>query len=361
MPRRKPPKREQEKKIQGDLSDPKGSAHLVRLFLEAITLRDFSEGTVRNRRLHLNDFITWCTDRGLLRPTDITRPILQRYQRYLFHQLDNRGKPLTFGNQHARLVSIIMWFRWLAKNNYILYNPASELELPRLGRRLPKQILSHQEAESVINQTNVNDMIGIRDRSILETLYSTGMRRAELINLELYDVDADRGVVIIRQGKGKKDRVIPIGERALGWVKRYLADVRPQLVVDPTDTTIYLTQYGTKFSPTSLSLLVKDYVDRAKIGKKGSCHMFRHSMATSMLENGADLRFIQAMLGHANLNTTQIYTQVGIKKLQQIHEATHPARMERKQTDTVQNDRANDPKTIAENGDQDTGPQAKAS
>ena len=324
---------ETEKRIVGDVSDPQGSPAMVRDFLESLMLRDFSAGTIRNRRLHLNDFLTWCLDRGLLRPTDITRPILQRYQRHLFHQQDKRGKNLTFANQHARLVSIIMWFRWLAKNNHLLYNPASELDLPKLGRRLPRQILTPQEADTVINGTNVNDAIGLRDRAILETLYSTGMRRMELIALELYDVDADRGVVIIRQGKGKKDRVVPIGKRAIGWTRRYLADVRPQLVVDPTNTTLYLTRYGTRFSPTSLSLLVKDYVDRAEIGKTGSCHMFRHSMATSMLENGADLRFIQAMLGHEHLNTTQIYTQVAIKKLQQIHEATHPAKAERTKKD----------------------------
>ncbi len=327
--RHKKQQREEEKRIVGDTSDPQGTPALVKAFLETLALRDFSAGTIRNRRLHLNDFIIWSTDRGLLRPTDITRPILQRYQRYLFHSCDNRGKTLTFQNQHARLVSIIMWFRWLVKNNHVLYNPASELDLPKLGRRLPKQILSPQEADAVINETNTGDMLGIRDRAILETLYSTGMRRAELINLELYDVDADRGVVIIRFGKGKKDRVVPIGARAISWTRKYLTDSRPGLVVDPTDTTLYLTQYGTKFSPTSLSLLVKGYVDRAEIGKKGSCHLFRHSMATSMLENGADLRFIQAMLGHANINTTQIYTQVGIRKLQQIHEATHPAKSKR--------------------------------
>ena len=160
---------------------------------------------------------------------------------------------------------------------------------------------------------------------MLEMFYSTGMRRTELLRLRLYDVDREAGIVTIREGKGKKDRVIPIGERAVAWLDKYLDQARPQLVAEPDDGTLFLTVQGEPFGPNRLSGLVRDYVEAAGIGKHGACHLFRHTMATLMLEGGADIRFIQQMLGHARLDTTQIYTHVSIRMLKQIHSATHPA------------------------------------
>ncbi len=169
----------------------------------------------------------------------------------------------------------------------------------------------------------------------METLYSTGMRRLELANLKLYDLDTERVTVTIRQGKGKKDRVIPIGDRAAAWVEKYIREARPQLVVEPDDHTVFLSNAGEPFCLDHLSDLVREHVDAAQIGKRGACHMFRHSMATLMLENGADIRYIQQMLGHADLKTTQICTQVSIRQLKRIHAATHPAAvLEKKKAST---------------------------
>jgi integrase/recombinase XerD len=226
------------------------------------------------------------------------------------------------------------FFRWLTKTNRILFNPASELELPKIEHRLPRHVLTASEAEAVINKTDVRDHLGLRDRAILETLYSTGIRRMELIGLRLYDLDVERGTVMVRQGKGKKDRMIPIGERALAWIDKYVTDVRPSLVLEPDEGVVFLTNTGEPFTPNRLTQLVRDYVDKAKVGKRGACHLFCHTMATLMLEGGADVRFIQEMLGHVKLETTQIYTQVSIRKLKEIHTATHPgARMARNADD----------------------------
>lgn len=170
--------------------------------------------TVKNRRVHLGFFLEWCANRSLTEPSDITRPVLEQYQRHLFHYRQKNGNPLSFRSQHSRLVPIRVWFRWIARQRFILHNPASELELPRLGHRLPKHVLSIHEVEQVLSQPDIRDPLGLRDRALLETLYSTGMRRLELANLKLYDLDTERGTVTIRQGKGNKDRVIPIGDRA---------------------------------------------------------------------------------------------------------------------------------------------------
>jgi integrase/recombinase XerD len=150
----------------------------------------------------------------------------------------------------------------------------------------------------------------------------------ELIGLKVYDLDADRGTVMVRQGKGRKDRMIPIGERALAWIDKYQREHRPSLVIDG-GPVLFVNNAGEQFGPGQLTRLVRDYVNASEIGKRGSCHLFRHTMATLMLENGADIRYIQAMLGHVKLETTAIYTQVSIRKLKEIHTATHPARAKR--------------------------------
>ena len=279
--------------------------------------------------MYLRYFILWCDERGLTKPQEITKPIIERYQRYLFLYRKKNGEPLSTRSQHVRVVPIRAWFKWLARQNYILYNPASDIEMPRLERRLPKHILTVDESERILSQPNLKTQTGIRDRAILETLYSTGMRRMELINLHLFDIDTDRGTVMVRQGKGKKDRMIPIGTRALLWIEKYRQEVRPELVSADDEGVLFLTNLSEAFTPNRLTQMVREYIDAADIGKRGSCHLFRHTMATLMLENGADVRFIQAMLGHVSLETTQIYTQVSIRKLKDIHTATHPAKMER--------------------------------
>jgi integrase/recombinase XerD len=288
--------------------------------------RNYSTWTVRRQQRTINHFIRWCEARGLVRPVEITRPILERYARHLYYYRKADGAPLSFRTQHNQLSALRLFFKYLTRSNYLLSNPASEIELPRLGQRmLPKAVLTRSEMEQVLSQPDVANDLGIRDRAILETLYSTGMRRMELTNLSIYDLDVGRGAVLIRQGKGKKDRVVPIGERALDWIDRYITDVRPTLVVDPEENALYLTSYGERLSNDGLSARVTRYVDAAAIGKRGSCHLFRHTMATLMLEAGADVRFIQEMLGHAKLDTTQLYTQVSIRELKRVHELTHPS------------------------------------
>jgi integrase/recombinase XerD len=329
-------------------------AALMEKHLEALRVLNYSEYTVKNRRVHLGFFLAWCHDRGITEPTEVTRPILEHYQRYLFHYRQKNGNPLSFRSQHTRLVPIRVWFRWLARQHHILHNPASELELPRLEHRLPKSVLSVAEIEQVLAQPDIRDPLGLRDRALMETLYSTGMRRLELANLKLYDLDTERGTVTIRQGKGKKDRVIPIGDRAAAWLEKYVGEARPHLVVEPDDHTVFLSNAGEPFCLDHLSDLVREHVDAAQIGKRGACHMFRHCMATLMLENGADIRYIQEMLGHADLKTTQIYTQVSIRQLKRIHAATHPgAALDIKKTSdpSANEDGAEEPLDVTANED----------
>lgn len=321
--------RRQRKAQVGVVSHADSLHHFVQRHLAWMREKNYSEQTIESRAAQLRYFVIWCDDRGLTAPREITKPILERYQHYLFLHRKANGEPLSTRTQHTRIGVIRALFKWLARNNYILYNPASDLDLPRLEKRLPKHVLTLSEVETVLKQPDVGTATGIRDRAMLETFYSTGMRRMELMNLKVFDIDADRGTVMIRQGKGRKDRMIPIGERALRWIEKYQVEVRAELSLGEDDGTLFLSHLGAAFTPSRLTHLAGSYVKKSGINKQGSCHLFRHTMATLMLENGADIRFIQAMLGHVSLDTTQIYTQVSIRMLKQIHTATHPAKAER--------------------------------
>jgi integrase/recombinase XerD len=215
------------------------------------------------------------------------------------------------------------------KHDHVAANPAADLEMPRVTKKLPKHALSVDEAEKLMLVPDVLHPLGVRLRAILETFYSTGIRRLELIHLELGDVDFGHGTVHVRNGKGGKDRFVPIGERALLWVQKYLVDVRSILVTDPGELALFVTNKGEPFSPPRLNDMVSKAVDDADVGKTGSCHLLRHTMATLMLNGGADLRFVQAMLGHAQISTTEIYTHVAIAKLKEVHARTHPAKLVR--------------------------------
>jgi integrase/recombinase XerD len=288
----------------------------------------YSQDTVRARKVALRRFIAWCEERALKDPKDITKPILERYQRHLFYYRKADGRPITLGSQFGCLAPLRTFFKWLAKENHILYNPASELTLPKLPKHLPRVILSIQEIEAILREAEPANPSGLRDRAMLETLYSTGLRRMELVGLALYDVDLTRRLVMVREGKGKRDRVVPIGERAAAWVDKYLQEARPQLALAETEA-LFLTDYGESMAPEYVAERVRRYMHFAGINKPGACHLFRHACATHMLENGADTRFIQALLGHADIGTTQIYTRVSIDKLKEIHDATHPAKLHR--------------------------------
>jgi integrase/recombinase XerD len=303
--------------------------------LEWMQSRSYSESSVIYRAYELGEFISWLDIRGITQPKEVTKAILERYRRHLYILRKKDGQPLSARTQTLRLITIRVFFKWLARSNYILSNPASELELPKIGHPLPPYVLTLKEAEIIMNQVNLNAPMGLRDRAILETFYSTGIRRFELINLKLHHLDVEGGTLTIRQGKGKRDRMVPIGERAISWIEKYLNELRPVLLkdVENDDGILFITSQGKPFRRKYLTNVVSDYVRKAKIGKSGSCHLFRHTMATLMLEGGADIRYIQEMLGHLNLETTQIYTRVSISKLKEVHKRTHPgAKLKRKRS-----------------------------
>jgi integrase/recombinase XerD len=288
-------------------------------------VKHYAEITISDRSWCLGHFVAWADARSIDRPHQLTLPVLERYAAALHEQRRADGRRLDPRTQALRLTHLRSFFKWLTRQKYILLNPAAEHELPRFGRRLPATVLSAAEADAVMAQPDVSHVLGLRDRAILETFYSAGVRRSELCNLGMHDVDASRGTLFVRGGKGDRDRWVAIGERALSWIETYLTEARPALATPPDDATLFLSNKGKALRPNYLTQLCGRYIDAADIGKRGSCHLFRHTMATLMHENGADVRHVQSQLGHADLATTAIYTHVSVRKLKEVHAETHPA------------------------------------
>lgn len=312
-------------RVPGQGADPDGFPALVRGFCEWLAIKGYSPATIGRYHVALALFADWATQRGIETPKEVTRPVVERYQRSLFHYRQPSGKPLTYRSQAARLVALRAFYRWLARTHRVLINPTAELELPRVARWQPRSAMTVSEAEDVIAQPDLNTIDGLRDRAILETFYSTGIRAAELAALSVFDLDQSRGTLTVNAGKGGRSRVVPISDRAAGWCQKYLLDARPRLAVPPDHGELFLAHRGGPITVKKLTALCRNYLDAAGITKPGSCHLFRHTAATLMLEGGADIRYIQEMLGHADLSTTQLYTHVSVTALKAVHERCHPS------------------------------------
>ena len=335
--------------VAGDPETAGGFRGYALDMLEWMAACAFSQYTIKGRRIELGYFIVWCEERGIQRPDEVTRALLERYRQHVFnYRRKDTGKagtglPLSFQSQTHRLGAVRSFFQWMTRQHHMLYNPASELELPRQQKRLPRHILSVAEVEQILNAIDTAEVanpeptgLGVRDRAMLETLYSTGMRRSELVALHVVDLDIERGTAHIRQGKGAKDRVVPVGERVCRWIEKYLNAVRPLYLEasgESDDGVLFLARHGQGMQGKQLSVIVKKVIEAAQLERfadthpNAACHLFRHACATHMLEAGCDIRYIQALLGHAALSTTEVYTQVSILQLKAVHERTHPARM----------------------------------
>ena len=282
-----------------------------------------SPHTASIRKAALGHFIRWCHGRSIVAPSAINTDLLEAYQFHLSQYRKASGEFLELSTQATRLNPLKAFCKWLVRQRLIETDPSRDLILPKLPRRLPRRVPTIGEMQAIIGFAGSESEGKLRDRAIMEALYSTGMRRMELARLKLEDISFNASTVLVRCGKGRRDRVVPLGAPARCWIERYLREVRPLQQAGRDRGEVFLTDYGEPFARNRLGDQIHRYV--ARVGLPGACHVFRHACATHMLENGADIRFIQAMLGHAHLSTTEIYTQVSISKLQEIHEATHPS------------------------------------
>jgi integrase/recombinase XerD len=261
-------------------------------YLVWLASHGYAEGTVLGRRHHLIDLAEFMDEGEVSDPACVTPSLLDSYQRHLFHYKKRDGRPLSFRTQAQRLIPEKGFFAWLVRCGHLAYDPAASLVLPKTEHRLPEAVLSVEEVESVLASPDTTTTLGLRDRAILEVFYSTAIRRNELIALRIADINHSRGMLFVRQGNVARDRHVPIGERARAWVERYCDEARPTLSPPPDVDTLFLTVTGGSFAPDVMSKMVTAYMRAGAPAKHGSCHLFRHTTATLMLDASADVRYV---------------------------------------------------------------------
>jgi integrase/recombinase XerD len=308
------------------MSDFHGYKEKYRQHLE---VTGFAPETIKRYAYFLDHFFAWLDDQGISKIDMVTKDAIQDYQADLHDVVNQRGEPNSVFHQNNALKALKSFFGFLAESNYLVSDPSRDVSYARTPKRLPRSILTGPEVKKIIHAPNTKTATGYRDRTIFEVFYSTGIRRNELINLEVPDVDYHEGFVRVNSGKGNKDRVVPIGKIACRYVENYIKAVRPILVKDPADNHLFLTVNGTRISENRIWELVKIYSKRTKINKNVTTHTFRHTCATLMLRNKANIRHIQELLGHSSLESTQVYTRVSITDLKEVHARCHPREKDR--------------------------------
>jgi len=284
-----------------------------------LKMKNYRPRSVSTYTILLSPFWAWLAQEGITDLRTISRAILERYAVHV------QSQPVSRSTQAVRIRAVKRLFGCLVENNYLLVDPAVGLRDPSSGQRLPKPVLTQAEIKRLLAQPNTSLKHGIRDRALLELLYSTGLRIGEAVALTVYDVDLEAGLLSVRSGKGGKARVVPLGHEATRWLREYLEKIRPrQNRLAPQERSLFLTQQGGAFIRHTIEVIIRRYARAAKINKQVTCHTLRHTCATHLLEAGADLVAIKELLGHRDLRTTQLYTRVRPVEVKAMHQATHP-------------------------------------
>lgn len=292
-------------------------------YITTLTVRNHAERTVSEQQRKLNRFLSFLEENKIQYPDEITREHILRYQTELYQYVNHRGRPNTIAYQNGMLGVVKSFMRFLKERDLIITDPTCNVPYAKEPKKLPKGILTPSEARKIINTPDTKSIIGYRDRTILEVLYTTGIRKEEVNTLTLNDVDYNDGLLRVT-GKGKKDRVVPLGRIACRYLENYIKSVRPEQVKNPGNHALFLSCKGNRLSKNVIWNLVKKYAKKAGIKKNVHPHTFRHTCATALLKNKADIRAVQELLGHDSLESTQIYTRLTIRDLKEVHSRCHP-------------------------------------
>ena len=290
---------------------------LLDTFCDSLWLEDgLARSTLESYRSDLLKFADWLEAQQHKALLDTTHGDIQAYLSFLTQQ------QVRASSSGRNLSSLKRLFRYLLRENQIAVDPTLQIAMPKLPRNLPKT-LTENDVERLLNTPDVQTPLGLRDRTMLEVLYATGLRVSELVNLSTRQVSIAQGVVQV-MGKGNKERLVPLGEEALDWLKRYAEQGRGVLLAGRISDALFVTARGEAMTRQMFWYLIKKHAIRGGITLALSPHTLRHAFATHLLNHGADLRVVQLLLGHTDIATTQIYTHVARERLKKLHQTHHP-------------------------------------
>ena len=298
-------------KATTDTTDP-----LIARFLDAVWMeRGLSSNTLAAYRADLVALHRWLRER----PTTLVQCGRPELMDFIAARVKGGSRPRSTARQ---LSSFRRFFRYLVREGIVREDPTAQIAMPKIGRSLPRS-LSEAEVESLLGAPAVSDPLGYRDRTMLEVLYATGLRVSELVSLKLGQVNLNQGVVRVL-GKGNRERLIPLGEEAVRWMKGFIAGARNDILLDRSTDFLFPTRRGDRMTRQAFWHIIKRYARKAGVDRDLSPHTLRHAFATHLLNHGADLRVVQMLLGHSDLSTTQIYTHVARERLKELHSQHHP-------------------------------------
>jgi integrase/recombinase XerD len=280
--------------------------------------------TQDGHRVNLRNWQKYLAGQGISNLADVTPQIVTGFQAWVYNYRTRFKRPFTIASQIQILNSVQVFYQYLEKTGKVLSNPAEVIHLPKAPRRLPAVILSSKEMKRLLSQPDTSTVLGFRDRTMYEVLYSTGIRIGELIRLRVQDITLSEGTIFIHAGKGQKDRVVPVGATACRYLKEYIEQIRPKFREAATTDYVFFNKMGRLPGKSGIGNKLHLYAMRAGIEKRITVHTFRHTLATEMLKGGADLRQIQELLGHGNLRTTQLYTHIVKGELKRVQAECHP-------------------------------------
>ncbi len=289
-------------------------------FLHHLTVeRNLSPNTVEAYSKDLQDFLDFLVGKEGYEEVDVGQIDNLMIRGYLAQLLQDGYSRKTIAR---KLSSLRAFFKFLCIRDIIESNPAVQVSTPKQPKKLPN-FLHIEEMERLIEGVSSPDPLGLRDRAIFELLYATGIRVSELVGMNVGDIDWGFKYIKVF-GKGRKERVVPVGHKALDALENYIDNGRPNLLEDPLEKALFLNRFGTRLTARSVRRIIDKYIQQMAVTQKVTPHVFRHSFATHLLDRGADLRAVQELLGHANISSTQIYTHISQKQLKKVYDQAHP-------------------------------------
>ncbi len=291
-------------------------------FTEHLTVLNRSPGTIKSYVFYAEHFLQSLNAKDI---KQITTTMIESWIADLWDYRNDQGKPYSTGTVSVKIRSVKRFFEFLEKTNVIFIDPAEFITEPKKKKNSIKPVLTPKEVLRVFDQPNLGTLTGIRDRTVLEVFYATGIRLSELCSLTIYDADLMGGVLRINKGKGSKDRVVPLGKHARKFLREYISKVRPRFAKkNRTSRYLFVDYLGKPASKAAITIMIRKCRKAAKIKKQVTSHTFRHTFATVLVKNGADIRAVQKMMGHTNLRTTQTYIRSLGLDIKKEHKKTHP-------------------------------------